>query len=316
MSFSTVNHSKWIEKIKKELKKEELSGFNVAITPSISIDPFFGRKPKAAKGNRLEKDWKNKQVYYSSTLDNTILLEDLVGGINTVEIYVDTPRNNWKKLLEEVILEYIQLTFIITDQAGLVKEELVEQLNLVVKNPVIKDRSIIFQSNEVEFVEQLTDHFKAIVALLDQSPSIEERNSLFDTLRIDRKISAKMISELTISDAINIISRNICKGFSMEERCVKMHAFCEVEANETLERNYIDLGSKALNAALASYDAICIAPAAEERASFHHRISRNIHHLLKEEAVLHQSRSAYSGAYQVNEITNVICHKIWKEISR
>ncbi len=316
MSFTAVSHSQWIEKIKKELKKEDLSDFNVAITPSISIDPFFGRKPHKTGGNRIEKDWKNKQVYRSSTLDNTILLEDLVGGINTVEIYVDTAKNNWKKLLEEVIFDYIKLTFIVTDEAHLKKEELVEQLKAVVKDPAIKDRSTIFRSNAVEFVEQLTNHFKAIVALLDQSPSIEERNSFFDSLRIDRKISAKMISELAIADTIDIISRNICRGFSMEERCVKMHAYCEIDTDETLERSYIDLGSKALNAALASYDAICIAPASEERASFHHRISRNIHHLLKEEAVLHQSRSAYSGAFQVNEITNVISHKIWEGISR
>jgi len=309
MSFSPISHEKWIEKIKKELKKDDLSSFDVAITPRISVNPFFGRKPKENKGSRVEKDWQNKQVYYSSQLDNKLLIENLVGGINSIEIHVDQIQNDWTTLLKDVIFEYINLSFVI--EVELTSDELKRQLSSLDFDPTIIDKKFILRSDDVAFVEQLKEHFTFLINELDSCSTLEERELLFASFRIDRKMSSKMIAEIALSDAIEILSINLCRGFGMKERCLSMHAYCGLESNETLERNYIDLSTKALNAALGNYDAIVIAPASADRASFHHRISRNIHHLLKEESVLHQSRTAYKGAYQVTEISHKIADEIW-----
>lgn len=312
MSFNIIPHDQWLEKIKKELKKEDLSDFQVQLPSNITIDPFFGRKPLDSKGHRIEKPWSHTQQYFSSSLQNKILLEDLAGGINKVEIVVDSTGNDWKKLLNEIIFDYIDLSFILTDSIS--REDLTSELSVFPSPFPIQHPDYTFTNDAVDFPAQLTQIFQQIINILDNCSSPQDRQEIFQQLRINRKISARTISELAISDTIQILSHNICKGFNMKSQAIQMHAYCQPESDD-LEKNYIDLSLKALNAGLAHYDSICIAPASSAKASFHHRISRNIHHLLKEEALLHQSRSAFRGSYQVEQITEKLCQHIWQNIS-
>lgn len=311
MNFETISHEAWLEKVKKELKKEELSEMHVSLTPNISIDPFFGRKPANSDGTRIVKDWEHKQIYTASTLSNKTLLEDLAGGINSVEIIVDQSASNWNKILENVIFDYIDLSFLIENKMS--TEDLRNELDSLTNEIKILDNNLIFKCNSIDFVEQLKSIFKQIVTLLDNCEDENSRIKLFQQIRIDRVISTKMIAELGISESIEILSYNICKGFGLQYKCLEMHAICLTES-DNVEANYIDLSLKALNAALGNYDAIAIDVASKENTSFHHRISRNIHHLMKEEAVLTQSRSAFKGAYQVKEISNKISEEIWSYI--
>ncbi len=311
MNFDNVSHIEWLNKIKRELKNDDLSGFNVNVSEVLSINPFFGRKSEKSKGIRQFKNWKHKKTYSSNSLNNKLLLEDLAGGINYVEIQVDQLNTDWEKAFNQVIFEYIDIEFIVPNSDF--AKSLVEELNVFEKEFIIKLKDRIIQLDASNYVSQLTDGIKEMLRSLDDCENNDLRVELFNAYRINRKVSPKIIEELALSEAIDVLSQNICKGFGLNPKNINCHADC-IAMFDDVERNYIDISMKALIAALANYDAIHIDKASDERPSFHHRISRNIHHLLKEESNLHFSRSAFKGADQVREIRNSIAHEVWSNL--
>ncbi len=311
MKFDLVAYEDWLSKIKKELKKDDLTELHVPISGKISIDPFFGRKPENTEGQRQVKTWKHKAIYLTSKLNNELLLEDLRGGIDCVEIIVDQSNTNWSKAFDNVIFEYIDLRFLVNDADEL--ERTKEELKIFDKDFQISTGEKILQLKAEDYIAELVTGMQKLIQDLDDCMDNEARTDMLSSYRIDRKISAKIIEELAISEAIEILLYNVCKGFGLRPKGILSHAEC-LPLFEDVERNYIDLSMKALIASLGNYEAIFIAQATDVKASFHHRISRNIHHLLKEESNIHFSRSAFKGAYQIEQIRNKIVHAVWDKL--
>lgn len=313
MKFETKAYEDWLSKIKKELKTEDLSSFNTTISENIQINPFFGRKPEKTKGNREVKSWKHKIIYQASTIQNSIFLEDLAGGIDYVEIHVNQPDTAWNEVFKDVIFDYIDLVFVLTDRQS--TSELKAELAGFDRSFNMVSNKEILQVDAENYIHQLKEGFKQLVDKMDDCEDNDSRMAILNSFRVIRKISAKIIEELAISEAIELLSYNVCKGFGLNPKCVPMHAECLV-AFDDVERNYIDVSMKALIAGLANYNAIYIQAASSERTSFHHRISRNVHHLLKEESNLHFSRSAFKGSQQVKLIRDEIAKEVWSFLHR
>lgn len=311
MNFETTAYKDWLSKIKKELKTEDLSSFHTTVSDNVPIDPFFGRKPENAKGNRHTKNWKHKSIYHASTINNKILLEDLAGGIDLVEIHVDQHGTDWTKVFKDVIFDYIELVFYPSNTSSIAG--LKEELNVFGRDFQIGKTDHVLELNATNYIDQLKDGFGKLVREMDECSDDNSRMEVLKSFQVHRTISAKIIEELAISEAIELLSYNVCKGFGLNPKNVTMHADCLV-AFEDVDRNYIDVSMKALIAALASYDAVYIQSASQDRISFHHRISRNIHHLLKEESNLHFSRSAFKGSQQIKQIRDVIVKEVWSSL--
>ncbi len=310
-NFESISHDQWLAKIKKELKTEDLGSFHTLVSDHISIDPFFGRKPEQKNGQRIVKSWQHKICIKASSIDNELLLEDLAGGIDYVEIQVDQQGTDWEKAFDGVIFEYIDLEFIIDDKDWMPIIE--KELSSFNSDFRLSLSSSILQLDAKDYVAQLTEGFERIIRDLDQFPENEERTAKLKSYRINRLISPKIVEELALAEAIEVLSYNLCKGFGMEIFSIKSHASC-MPMFEDVERNYIDLSMKGLIAGLAHYDAIFIDQAHQKKPSFHHRVSRNIHHLLKEESNLVYTRSAFKGAEQITKIRNKIAQAVWNKI--
>lgn len=332
--FPDISYESWLEQLQKELKTSNLSEKHVKIDENLHTDPFFERSIKQEAGNRATSSWTIADRFSLKEHDQADILEALNGGIDGL-ILDNAEELNDGSMFEGVFFEYLKTYFHFSIQPtenqldNLLKfiedkgkqhfyisthklsSAQIDQLNKQ-RIPLLR----YYNLDTYDVVEQLSNITNKIVDYLDSLNSNLERQKAAEKIVINRKLSTDIIREISIKQALDIIWQQIIKGFSLEAIPLKVHATCNIVADETLERQYIALASKGLTAVTASYDLVHIGPADTENISFHRRISRNIQHLLKMESLMENYRSAYLGSHQISKISEEIASAAWKKVGQ
>ncbi len=332
--FPDISYESWLDQLQKELKTSILSEKYVKIDENLHTDPFFERRLKHETGRRATSSWTVADRFSLKEHDQADILEALNGGIDGL-ILDHAEELLDGSIFEGVFFEYLKTYFHFSIQPT---ENQLENLLKFLEHKgkqhfyISTDKlssAQISQLNEQEIpllryynldahhvVEQLSNITNKIVDYLDSLNSNLQRQKAAEKIVINRKLSTDIIREIAIRQALDIIWEQIIEGFSLEAIPLKVHAKCNIIADETPERQYIALASKGLTAVTASYDLVHIGPADTENNRFHRRISRNIQHLLKMESLMENYRHAYLGSHQISRISEEIASTAWKKVGQ
>lgn len=332
--FQDIPYETWLEQLQKELKTGDLSEKHVQIDHDLPTNPFFERVSKEANGKRHTSSWTIADELSLKNHDQADILEALNGGINGLIL------DHAEELSDSAVFDGVFFKFIKTyihfsvrptetqfDKVLSILEEKGRQ-HFHISTSVLSSEQIK-TANEAGFsllwfysldgdhiVDQLASITNAIIEYLDNLSNNTERQKAAEKIVIKRHLSTDIIREIAIKQAIEMIWKQIMSGFSLDEIAVRTHALCDNVDDETLERQYIALASKGLTAVTASYDLVQIKPASTEKSKFHHRISRNIQHLLTMESLMENYRHAYLGSYQITQISKEIAEAAWKKVGQ
>ena len=329
MQFEDITHEKWLERIKKELKTDDLASKNVRYG-SIELDPFFERSSDVDAGFRCEKQWQIKEVFDATLHTNSDILKALQGGCNYIELQKANEIIEPSHLFKDVVLEFIQL-HLHCSEGKAVNSSLIDFIdnlsevdrshvsvscgNLDSRQPLYRYRFSMKWNPDV--VTEMTRIFTEVIERLDHAIDEGKRLKVGQSLQLERSLTSNIIYELAILRALKMVWLQIENGFDSKIPAPEFHAICDGRLeNEDIEQIYIAQSLLGLTAALAGYDVINIAQASTEKNDFHRRMSRNVHHLLMMESFVDKANQGFLGSYQIETLAIQLASEVWKNIGR
>lgn len=356
--FAPVNLEDWKEKIVKDLKGKELSvlDFHDPIE-EIDFRAFYhkeertpsGLTPGAFPSTRGSKtngnDWQNGALVLidSEKEANKKALNLLMKGADMLCFVSHKEQINWKQVLNEIQLEYIQTQFVIDSSeqaqqiltiAGTAKERvkfcfdpMTTEITSELLGLMQESQTAMYVINgygvqrcgantwqEVAFC--LSTGHEVLLKLMEAGFSIDEAAA---QVHFHIGIGANYFNEIGKLRALRQLWSKIVDAYSPEHNCSYN---CQLTAiightNKSLRDPYTNLlrqTTEAMSAA-STADAILILPydlySASGASELSERMALNISALLKEESYLHHVADATGGSYSVEQLTESIGSKAW-----
>lgn len=323
MDFPKISYETWVERLKKELKTDDLATKSIQIDTDLKANPFFERTGHTASDVRISRPWQIKALFNGQNVTNIDLLKALEHGVQYVEIYNAEAITDIQKLFDQLILDYIHLHL---SYAQLENQEHLESVKDYFKSSKSLETNITVSgiaeqqfryslSADQDIVQDLTSFCQDVIAWVDEADAAVQRKQRLEQICVIRVLSQDIVREWAIMEAIQILWRHILAGFDEAYIDLDCHAHAMADSNMELEKNYIRLSAQGLTAAVAGYDAIYIEAANAERPDFHNRLSRNIQHLLSMESFIQHSYQGYRGSFQVADLAEKLAKAAWRKIN-
>ena len=108
----------------------------------------------------------------------------------------------------------------------------------------------------------------------------------------------------------------VLSEYNVKETYATIHSETTEEITNDQDKNYDILRNttKSMSAIIGGCDYLAVLPhdKIESKLEFSNRISRNIHHILREEAFFDKVNNPSDGSYYIENITNEIVYKSWE----
>jgi methylmalonyl-CoA mutase len=333
--FGGVSKEEWLSKIRKDLGSKAIDEMYWDFDSELKINPFVHAEDieRGLSDIKFEAAWEIAEEFQviDEEISNEEILDALTGGCEVIMLKVkDIP--DWSMLLNGVNLGIIK-TYVIPDTQE-ITQSLIASLD--------------------DFLQKLSANIAAPAQSADQvgsaAPVIHIRNDKFIIggpahLHPDKTVVeglAKTISEgihlitgsyehhtvecvVEIGDAyfveiarlraLRILWSNSLAALGLDKPSLFVEGrFSNRDMSEDVHYNMIAAGSKALSAISGGVDRLIIAGSDVHPNSFHRRISRNIHHILRYESKLDTIDDPVKGSYYIENLTRQIVEKAWAKL--
>lgn len=344
--FEWVSKPKWEDKVIQDLKGKPLSALAYELEPDISIHALYSKEesPQPFSLTKATENW-NFGEFFGAIASNEKVLQALARGINEITVVY---HHDLQKQLESVNTEIIRVNLIVSSLeawAELIASKFIQSLsiNYLIFDPLnaAYQTGNALPSDLLPHWQQQTDHLAPLsVDLLHLQQSgataIQQIGALFATLsdylegltpsQIEKRmqkaflrigVSKNYFLEIAKLRAI----RFLWTGFG-EAHGVDKPLYIHAQTSSTdlsafdANTNMLRLTTQAMSAILGGADAVSILPFDEmrsEKSPYSNRISRNIHHLLKEESHLDAVYDAVKGSYFLENLTRQLAEKGWEK---
>lgn len=134
-----------------------------------------------------------------------------------------------------------------------------------------------------------------------------------ESIQFRIKTSPLYFPEIAKLRALRILWHNLLDGYNLKNKPGAL-IFSEVEENPAADSPYNNLiisVSKAMSAVLGGADMILIHPF-DASLQFSRRITRNIQHILRDEAHFGKVSDPAAGSYYIEKLTDEIAEKAWE----
>jgi len=136
-----------------------------------------------------------------------------------------------------------------------------------------------------------------------------------DTVECVVEIGDAYFVEIARLRALRILWTNSLRALELEKPSLFVEGrFSQRDMTSDVHHNMIAAGSKALSAICGGVDRLIIAPSETEPTSFHRRISRNIHHILRYESKLDTIKDPVKGSYYIESLTQQLVERAWSKL--
>lgn len=128
-------------------------------------------------------------------------------------------------------------------------------------------------------------------------------------------IGTDFILEIARIRAWRLLWSHLMAGYGLDPS-TPHHIFARVPTNPEIswESNFISATTRGLSAVLGGIDTLSIQPPAHESSRFTARITRNIQHLLKEEAHLKYVMDPLGGSFSIEQLTQQLAKEAWSKL--
>ena len=332
--FDQKSKADWLEKVKKDLKTDDISRLDWMFDNSINYSPFFHnddiRDDESRSAAVKNTDWWIEEEITGDdpkTL-NTHALEALKQGVNSISFELNEACSNedLSAILKGIQLEYI---FLALSQKN---EDYRQKLEKLIE--ISNEHG--FDLNKIHLSVQMGFDIKRITSILNEftdrlpglSIRIAHNNSSFNQKKIVDQIRqlAQEINQLSASDSFNNSWHNkliYCFSFgenyyetivrlrainSILPAGVRIAANCDISSYADENTNKIKVCSQAMAITIGRADFIALAHSDiinGTRGSAHNRrITRNVHHLLKMESYMNRVHDPAAGSYLFEKIVS------------
>lgn len=346
-TFNKVSHQDWLEKIIIDLKGKNYEDTLVwKSKEGIDVQPFYNRCSKRFTPIKISNSWKIRETVLitSFELANKKALLALKGGVNSILFVGEiNSKNEMDVLLKNIQTDIIEIHFYN------INPNLTSKLVNLNKGSISYD--LLNKSFSAEDINSLTERtssassIKTITVNGNDSSSIIEELSLnlskgveYLNLLTDKGIEAKQIAdkmqfnfiigtnyffEIAKIRAARSLWNKILQQYDVSNSLMTIHSETSIVKNSEEDENYniIRNTTKAMSAIIGGCDSLTVNPHnnSENKIDFSNRISRNINHILKEEAFFDKVNNPADGSYYIEELTTEIIDKsliMFQEIER
>tara|TARA_B100000809_G_scaffold630_2_gene700 strand:+ start:841 stop:1950 length:1110 start_codon:yes stop_codon:yes gene_type:complete len=335
-TFKEVSHQDWLDKITLDLKGKDFNDTLVwKSSEGVDVQPFYNQTIQSSTPIKTNNDWKIRETIVITDVvkANTNALLALSGGANSIlfigeikdQLDMDSLLNNIQTDIIEVhfynsnpkktsdlislnngSISYDSLTDLNIDALFELTNSTANIKTITVKNDT--DSSITEElaynlSKGVEYINLLTD--KGIKA-----------DKVAKKIQFTFRIGTNYFFEIAKLRAARKLWKIILNEYGIENISMTIHSETSKEIGSTEDLNYDILRNttKAMSAIIGGCDSLTINPHdnSEQKVDFSNRISRNIHHILKEESFFSKVKNPADGAYYIEELTEQFATKSWK----
>jgi hypothetical protein len=296
--------------ITKELKGVPIESLEQKIGGSEAVKPvYLSQTFNYALPDRKECKIAQFVPLKSISNPNEFILDALMNGANALFLdFSNTENVHFDEIFKDVNFELIDVHF------RYMNAEIISILENFIST---KKLSLTGSSDEsIKGIETLYFNTKALdiettvskLAELIKSDTtqnilfeIEINNDYFKNMAYFRAV--KMLGDSILNKINSNATFEILAVSSLDNKTA-----------ENIHTNILRLTTEAMSAITGGADTLMLRPFSEgleENSNMSHRISRNIHHLLKEEGMLEKSNDPAQGAYYIESLTNAYLESIW-----
>lgn len=319
MKFSCTTKQDWINKIKTDLKTEDLSKiefhlndqlsylpiFNLSDTKDLNVDPFL--QPKNWKSGIILNDYSNEYVLsqlangvecLKLSLNNNQPLSNLYKDVVPSIIYTDL---NFDNNIPDHVLSYFKNN---QDCRGCLNLDLDAELSNKSFN----------NFHHYSIRENSTLNLdRSIISIVSDIVKLFENHVDPNKIRIEMTMSDDIVRSQVKARTIRILWHNLINHFKLNETnpFLVCH-FSQTEENINLETKLIQRTNMAVSSVLAGANIIYFNTVKDERELI--RLSHNISHLLKQESGLDIIQDPLAGSYALERLSVDLASQIWDEL--
>lgn len=335
-NFPATTLEEWKNQILRELKGEPYTSLIWDIDGDLQGEPVYhssGERHILPLPGKVRSGWQITSFIpeVKNVQDaNKMAIHELQMGAEALFLENVNP-DFLTDLLKGVHLQMIRLVFkpTMTGSAASAKAWHQTLQNLPIEGQYIIDITS-FQDDYTDMLAGFSDR----ISILNQSISPVDKpvqqllSWLCSTHQCIRKIGQSgqvlpafamqldmgpdFILEIARLRAIRWLWRHLLRSWNLNES-VELTILARITPgpNVPWEDVYIHQATIAMSAVLGGADMIMIIPPDQKEWEMAARISRNIHHLLREEAHMHHTIDPMAGSYAIESITQQIAEKTW-----
>ncbi|RLD20756.1 MAG: hypothetical protein DRI69_05635 [Bacteroidetes bacterium] len=328
-AFDSVSKEKWLSKIREDLRGKNIEETDWEFDDELTISPFVHADDIENSSTDIGYDphWEIAEEFnvQDDADANHEVLEALAGGCEVIMLKVHA-LPDWSILLAGVNLGMIK-TYVIpgTDE---MTQALISSLDDFLQNlpdsvqqsdnsevPVVhirNDKSVIGGPAHLQLdktvVEGLAKTIHEGIELITQPYD-------HDPVECVVEIGDAYFVEIARLRALRILWANSLVALGLNKPSLFVEGrFSNRDMTDDVHRNMIAAGSKALSAISGGVDRLIIAHSDANPTSFHRRISRNIHQILRYESKLDAIEDPVKGAYYIENMTRQLVEKAWLKL--
>lgn len=349
--FDASSEQAWKDKITADLKGGSIADLTWQSEVGPVDPVLFDYQPKYARfqtnANHVDNSWLIAQTFncQEASVANKNILDALTGGVNCIKLINVTPKD-LEIILKNVMIEIIE-TLIYAESHEVESlnntlQSLLLQRNLKSENVnfyILEDPIGCYFSGHVEQVDNITS--KAIVrsAVFENAGAsvqheigytlAEAHEYLLQLIKkgVDKKEAAHQIQfEISVGNsyfmqiakinALKSLWSTILSGYDIQLDNFKIHAVTSsfYQSKADVHNNLLRATTAAMASVIAGINSLEILPydaQLDEKQSDGYRLAKNISLLLQEESYLNQVKDIASGAYYIEQLTDIIIENAW-----
>ncbi len=357
--FHAADKTTWLKQVTKDLKGADIAPF-IAWEFEQGLQAESLLFPNEVKNYEYQQIlatqnpnvgvlmWRNRMEIRieDEKTANEIALDALNQGIDEIAFLLDkniTEKINFSVLLENILLPYCAISFVIVGSIKTFTEKYLEYTQtqnidnqllsgniaatnnnlLLYCNEVLSKnvKTIVIKpsSNTIENSQQIADILLQLnfhLAAISSKPAISAK-SIFERLQVEITVRNLYFVEIANLRALRLLLLQLSSMYACE---MEVYDFC-IHAKTSLQTNSKTLGSnqnllsnttQAMAAVIGGCNILTVTPHTNEKPAFGARIARNVSNLLKEESYLDKVIDVANGSYYIEQLTDKIAEKAWK----
>lgn len=290
MAFS---YEDWVQKLKKELRSDDLTSKHQILQNGIHFDPFI----VSSQSELIELTYpKNFKIGYTITVDseekaNTQIKDLLENGLGLIRILAKT-NTNWGLLFEGIYLEMLSLDIVLPSDDELNRFNLFrdtqvqhKEWQVTLRTPNQSFGVLDFTNTELDNQSSILQHLKA---------QLENNNDV-------KRVCVDTYDNLLLS----IPFLRAIKHISHTNDAPILEANYRIQPDEI--HDLIKITNAAMWARIGGANQFFVYDPSEENLS---RLILNIQHLMDFESKMDISEDPLAGAYVIEDLTKKLLSQI------
>lgn len=328
-AFEGVSKEEWLSKIRADLRGKSIKEMDWDFDDELTINPFGHVEDIVAGSSDIDfkAHWEIAEEFnvIDEKESNEEILMALAGGCEVLMLRING-LPDWSILLTDVNLGMIK-TYVIpkTDE---MTQALISSLDDYLKDiPEPKDRTntqeapLIHIRNDKSVIGGPAHLHPDITVIEGLAKTIQEGIQLItqphDHSEVECvvEIGDSYFVEIARLRALRILWANSLMALDLDGPALFVEGrFSDRDMTGDVHHNMIAAGSKALSAISGGVDRLIIAHSDPNPSTFHRRISRNIHHILRFESKMETIEDPVKGAYYIENLTAQLVEKAWSKL--